>query len=145
MSHHHHHIKTIQFQKTLKTYEHIVLSLELFWDKLGPENYFIVRGSIMSDACCFEKCGHFVSWVWENSFHSAMGKKTGVWQQLTYFVLLLNWPAREIKENGVTVNVCYPNERMERGTCQGPELAKQLFFFPFLFYTDCVVKWLVVW
>lgn len=61
-------------------------------------------------------------------FYPTIGKKTGVvWVQLTSFVLLLNWPAREISHwNGVTANVCCPDERVARQTYHWPTLTASL-------------------
>lgn len=44
-------------------------------------------------------------------------------------MLPLNWPAREIKGNGVTVNACYPNEPKKR-TSQRLASAGRDSFFP---------------
>lgn len=52
----------------------------------------------------------FVSQACGQLFHSMVAKKAAVWLQVTFVVLLLNWPAREISHwNGVTGNMLVPD------------------------------------
>lgn len=52
----------------------------------------------------------FASQACGQLFHSMVAKKAGVWLQVTFVVLLLNWPAREISHwNGVTGNMLVPD------------------------------------